>query len=97
MVPENVPRFSDVKSLPIWDLQLTLTGFDSSAVTPLLNTDLRETGPASAAQSGAVRSGTDSQDTANDPLLQRVVKAWPRLSAEVKARVLALIAEQGDG
>jgi hypothetical protein len=71
-------------------------GFERNAVSPGGHTGLGNTGPAGAAKSGAVPSGTDSQGAASeDPRLARVVEAWPRLSEQVKVRVLALVEKGG--
>jgi hypothetical protein len=55
---------------------------------------LRKKVLAGAAKSGAAGSSTgphgDAAEAA-DPALARVVKAWPRLPAEVRAAVLALV------
>jgi hypothetical protein len=56
--------------------------------------DFRKVTPPRAAQSGAAGSSTGPhQDAAEagDPDLARVVAAWPRLPAEVRAAVLALV------
>ncbi len=71
---------------------MTPTGFDSSDATNSQGNNLRNSEQSRAAQGGAAASGTGSHAAAIDPDLQDVVEAWPRLSAEIKAQVLALIA-----
>jgi hypothetical protein len=74
--------------------QLTPTGFEGHAATGSQDNDLRDFEQVGAAQSGAAGFGTSSQGAATDPELGRVIEAWPRLSAEVKARVLALVTRE---
>jgi hypothetical protein len=61
----------------------------------LRDKDLRQGGSGGAAKSGAAGSRTGPHQAADDPGLRRLIKAWPRLPAEVKAAVLALVDEAG--
>ncbi len=70
---------------------MTPTGFDSRDSNSMPDNDLRNSGQPRAAQSGAAGPGTGPHGAASDPELLRVVEAWPRLPAEIRAAVLALV------
>jgi hypothetical protein len=75
----------------IFHFQLPPRGLEEIDASGIQGNDLRQSDPASAAQSGAAGPGTGSHQVAADPELQRVVEAWPHLPDEIKARVLALV------
>jgi hypothetical protein len=66
-------------------------GLDDSDATSMADKSLRNDEDRRAAKGEAVGHGNSSQALAPDGDLQRVIEAWPALSADVRASILDLL------
>jgi hypothetical protein len=67
-------------------------GFEPLDASQKIDRDLGDLVRGGAAKSGAAQTGKGSHGgAAEDPDLARVIEAWPRLPAHIRAAVLALL------
>jgi hypothetical protein len=69
------------------DMEVTPSGFEPCAEKSCEDSELRQSAIAGAAKSGAVPAVT----IPDDPALQRLIEAWPRLPEAVRTGIVSMV------